>query len=454
MAHEATSKTPAFTARARTAARQGLGQLARSEALAVAWRALLWSRLAIAFVAVFAALSAGTDGRFETAAERYDRPELTQPLGALGDELVSPLARWDAVWYLGVADSGYQSADSPRTAFFPLYPLLARGVGELGGGSRAAVLLASFAVSLGALLVALVLLYRLTALEVGRQAAAAAVLLLCAFPASLFLGAPYSESLFLAASIGAFYAARTGHWAWAGAAAGAASATRSAGVLVGFALVFIYLYGPRLDRPGEAPMPGRGWLASLRPVHALRSDVAWLLLAPLGLVAYVTYLGIAHGDPLAFSGAQEFWGREFAGPLAGVWEGLVAAVDGARQLASGSRERVFFEQAGGDPFRVAALNLTLFGFLVFAVVAAVGVLRRLPFAYGAYVVAALAVPLSYPVEPQPLMSLPRFLVVLFPIFMWMAVVCEERRATARVAAGSAVILGLFTVQYATWQFVA
>ncbi len=422
--------------------------------MAAAWRAFLWSRLAILFVAAFAALSAGTGGRFEAAAERYDRPELTQPLGALGDVLISPLARWDAVWYLSVADSGYEGADSPRTAFFPLYPLLVRSVGELGGGSKAALLAASFAVSLSALFVALALLYRLTALEVGRRAAGPAVLLICAFPASLFLGAPYSESLFLAASIGAFYAARTGHWVWAGAAGAAASATRSAGILVAFALVLIYLYGPRSDRLGEAPTSGRGWLASLRPVHALRADAGWLLLAPLGLVAYATYLGIAYGDPFAFSSAQEFWGREFAGPLVGVWDGLVAAVDGARQLASGSRDPVFFERAGGDPFRVAALNLTLFGSLVFAVVAAVGVLRRLPFAYGAYVVAALALPLSYPVEPQPLMSLPRFLVVLFPIFMWMAVVCEERRATARVAAASAVLLGLFTTQFATWQFVA
>ncbi len=99
-------------------------------------------------------------------------------------------------------------------------------------------------------------------------------------------------------------------------------------------------------------------------------------------------------------------------------------------------------------------NLMLFGSLVFAAFASLGVLRRLPFAYGAYVVVALAVPLSYPVGPQPLMSLPRFLVVLFPIFMWMGVVCAERRNTARVAAASALGLGLFTAQYAAWYFVA
>ena len=56
----------------------------------------------------------------------------------------------------------------------------------------------------------------------------------------------------------------------------------------------------------------------------------------------------------------------------------MAAFDGARQLLSGSREPVYFEQAGGDPFRVAAVNLMLFGFLVFAIVACVGAWRRLP----------------------------------------------------------------------------
>jgi len=82
------------------------------------------------------------------------------------------------------------------------------------------------------------------------------------------------------------------------------------------------------------------------------------------------------------------------------------------------------------------------------------VLRRLPFAYGAWMVAALALPLSYPVAPQPLMSLPRFVLVLFPLFMWLALVCEERRITDRVVAVSAVGLGLFVTQFAAWNFVA
>ena len=43
--------------------------------------------------------------------------------------------------------------------------------------------------------------------------AGATVWLVALFPAALYFGAPYSESLFLLVSVGAFYAARTGRWA-------------------------------------------------------------------------------------------------------------------------------------------------------------------------------------------------------------------------------------------------
>ena len=90
----------------------------------------------------------------------------------------------------------------------------------------------------------------------------------------------------------------------------------------------------------------------------------------------------------------------------------------------------------------------------FALVATVGVLRRLPRAYGVWVALSLVLPLSFPVTPQPLMSLPRFVVVLFPIFMWLAVVCEERRNTDLVVAVSAIGLGLFTAQFASWHWIS
>jgi mannosyltransferase PIG-V len=436
MGYEANPSAPS------RAGSRSLGRLRESEALRAALRVFTVSRALVLVVAIFAALNFGpaSGGLSARNAATFDDPALTHSLGGAGDVLLAPLARWDAVWYLEIAASGY-GGEQHRAAFLPLYPLLVRAVGELGGGSPGALLIASYLVALAAFLGALVLLHRLVTLELGRPLAAPTLLLLAFFPASLYFGAPYSESVFLLASVGAFYAARTGHWAWAGVAAAGAAATRSAGVLLVVPLLVLYLWGPRADRQG----PGR---------HRLRLDAAWLLLAPLGLAAYALYLQLAHGDGLAFLDVQHAWYRHFAGPLGGIWDGIVAAFDGARQLLSGSREHVYFDRAGGDPYRVASMNLMLFGFLVLALWAAVGTLRRLPRAYGVYVAVALLLPLSFPVGPQPLMSLPRFLAVLFPVFMWLALVCEERRITDRVVGASALGLGLFTAQFATWHFIA
>jgi hypothetical protein len=401
-----------------------------SEAFRAAVRIGMSSRLAVLLVAIFAALSFGpaSGGLARENAHRFDQPALTH---ALAEPLLAPLARWDSAWYLTIADSGYEGS-SARAAFFPLYPLLIRGVGTVLGGSNGALLVAAYLVSLAAFIAALALLYRLTELELGRRLARPTLLLLAVFPAAVFFGAPYAESLFLLLAVGAFYSARTDRWAWAGACAGLASATRSAGLLLLLPLGLIW------------------W--SSRPRHA--RDAAWLLLAPLGIALYAAWLGLAEGDSLRFLDVQEAWSRHFAVPLAGAWDGLVAAVDGVRQLASGSRTPVYFDVAAGDPFRIAAINVMLFATLVFAVVACVGAFRRLPRAYGVWVAASLVLPLTFPVTPQPLMSLPRFVAVLFPIFMWLAVVCEERRVTDLVVAGSAVGLGLFTAQYASWHWIS
>ncbi len=189
-------------------------------------------------------------------------------------------------------------------------------------------------------------------------------------------------------------------------------------------------------------------------MSGVRATLAWLLLGPLGVAAYAAWLGLVEGDALRFLDVQDAWSRELAVPLTGAWDGFTAALDGVRQLASGSRSPVYFEVAAGDPFRIAAINIMLFATLVFALVACVGVLRRLPRAYGAWVAVSLVLPLTFPVKPQPLMSLPRFVAVLFPIFMWLAVVCDERRITERVVAVSAVGLGLFTAQFATWHWIS
>jgi hypothetical protein len=141
--------------RALSGARALVEPLRASEALRAAWAPFWVSRGAIACVAVFAAiaLGPGQGGVAHQHAVQFDEPALTHPLGGA----LSPLARWDAVWYLRVAQSGYGGIEA-RTAFFPAYPLLVRGLGELGGGSPAALLVSAYLIALAAFLAALVLL--------------------------------------------------------------------------------------------------------------------------------------------------------------------------------------------------------------------------------------------------------------------------------------------------------
>lgn len=401
----------------------------------------LASRLLVAVVAVVGAALLHVGGAAD--APSLDSPTLTHPFGAgglagLAGRALSPLARWDAVWYLRIAHGGYGRGPEagPQAAFFPLYPALVR---LLGGGSTSPPLLlvGSYAVAWATFLVALYLLHRLVTLELGGRAATATLVLLAFFPAAWFFGAPYSESLFLMASVGAFYAARTGRWAWAGALAAVASATRLLGVALLVPLAILYLYGPRTDRPPDGEN-GR------RPRYALRADALWVLLAPAGTLAFAAYLALRYGDGLGFLHLQQARAHALAVPFAAVWKGAQAAGNAVSSTLDGSI-------AGPYLGSLAARNLMQFGFLIFAALATAGALRRLPLAYGAYVLAYLAIPLSFPIAERPLDSLHRYLTVLFPLFMWMAIVCLRRGWTRAVTAASAVGLIALTALFATWH---
>jgi hypothetical protein len=409
----------------------------------IAWRAIWTSRLVVLasgwLGVLFFGRAAGTAG--------FDPADLTAPFGYFGNLLVAPLARWDSVWYLAIAQGGYDHQPA-RTAFFPLYPLILRAVGVVFRSD----LIAGVVISLGCFAIALVLLYRLVALELGDERARVTVMLLAFCPMAYFFSAVYSESLFLALSLGCIYQARTGRWATAGILGGLAASSRNSGVMLLVPVVLLYLYGPRADRPAVGRAGGRWRL--LAPRHPIRPSILWAALIPAGLGAYVGWLALKTGNGLEPFHAQDVWFRHFAGPFGGVWDGVVAAWDGLRQLVHGPAPPVYFGSAGGNPLMVAGQNLMLFGFLLLGVIACVGAFRCLPFAYGAYVVASLALPLSYPVGPQPLASLPRYEVVLFPLFAWGAGWVIRRRLTVQAIASLAVLLGLFTAEFATWRFVA
>jgi hypothetical protein len=429
-------------------------------AVRAAWQALWPSRLVVLTAGVMAVASFGR----APGSAAYDPERLTAPFGYFGNLLVSPFARWDSVWYLSIAHGGYDH-QLARTEFFPLYPLCTRWVGAVVGSE----LVAGILISCAAFGVALILLYRLAALELGSEAARACVLLVAFSPMAWAFSAVYTESLFLALSVACILQARVGRWGWSALLGALAAATRAEGLTLVVPLVAMFLYGPRLDglpviRATSEPVPSasgralafaqmRRLLRRLAPRFPITRELAWVLLVPAGFGAFLLGLELSSGQGLAPLHAHGVWFRHFAGPLGGIWDGAVAAWDGLRQLIHGPGPPIYFPQAGGNPLVAAEQNLLLFGALVVALVALVGVFRRLPVAYGLYALAELALPLSYPVTPQPLQSLSRYAVVIFPLFMWAGWWLSRRRITTPAVAVSAVLLGVFTAEFATWRFV-
>lgn len=390
--------------------------------------ALLASRLLIWAVGVpaFLAFGIGPDAR-------YDHGLLTQKQGPVLNALIAPAVRWDSNWYYDTATAGYLREDL-QTVFFPLYPLLMRAVATMTGSALVAGLLISWA----AFFAALVMTHRLTERELGPQAARRAVFLLAFFPFALFFSAIYTEALFLALELAAFWAARRGRWWLAGLLGAAGAATRNTGVLMAPVLLFLYLYGPRDDAPLRAAS-GR-----LRARYPLRPDVLWLGLIPLGLLAYLAWLGFRFGDPLVPFHAQEQFQRSFAGPFSAVWQGAWEAVKAAGALVTRS-------EGGG----VAAVReMGLFGVAVLALVAAVGVLRRLPAVYGLFTVLMMVFVLSFPQEGHPLASASRYLAVVFPLFMWAGWRLSDRRLYVATLVVFAVGLAYASAMFSTWRFVA
>ncbi len=473
-----TARAPAWSWWARLTQRYALcaSDPARMAAVRDTWRALWISRL---LVWVAGAGTVATLG-FGPVRGAVDPPGVTRGFGWLGDLLAAPAARWDSAWYLVIAHYGYRPelsayGTSARDAFFPLYPLGLRVLSDLG----LQAVLAGVLLSLAALALALYGIHRLSTLELagsgragGADVARLAVLVTALAPMAFYFSAVYSESLYLALSVGLFWCARQGRWAWVGVLGALAAATRSTGLVLALPALMLYLYGPREDRAPDfelarwlrvgGPRTGgkragalRTFAHRLRPRYKLRANLLWLALLPAGLGLYMAYLGLAGGDPLEPLRSENVWGRHFAGPYLGVWDGVRAAFEGARQLLSAQTAHVYFPSGVGSPFIAAGHNLMLLAFLLGAAALLVIAVRVLPLAYGAYAIAALALPLSYPVASQPLMSLPRFLIVLFPLSMALAAwLAAHPRMRMPVLAISALSMAGFVAQFATWHWVA
>jgi len=337
--------------------------------------------------------------------------------------------RGDAAWFIGIAQHGYQR--NGGEVFYPLYPLLLAGVARvIGHGWVAAGIIVSLAACAGAF----VLLHRLAALLIGEDGARRTVLYLAVFPMSLFLQAPYSESLYLLLAVAAFLLAEDGRWLPAWSAVGLATLTRIAGV---------------------ALLPPLLWLAwrSGDRRRALSSVVAVPVLAGL----YPLWLQLRLHAPRSEFSNEAGWNRYFshAGPFGGLWQAAQATWAGIEQLATGSTTHRYWNGAtNADPLYVAAHNLEDVAFFILFVVLGVVAWRRLGAPYGLFVLGSLLIPLTFPARGYPLLSMPRFTLVLFPAFIAAATLTRDPRRERAVLGLSALLLGVAVVQWSTGFWVS
>jgi Gpi18-like mannosyltransferase len=203
--------------------------------------------------------------------------------------------RWDSTIYATIAKYGYTNYS--RTAFFPLYSLLERG---LMYATHNNPFLAGLIISNLAGLGILVVLYRLIREDFNADQAERAVLYLALFPTAFYLASGYNESLFIFFTILHFYQLRHGHWWWAGFFGLLASLTRAAGILLVVAFSYEYLRQHQFQ-----------W-------KALRLNALAGALIPGGVALFALWCSIQYHDPLAFSHAQASWNRYLAFPGYGI----------------------------------------------------------------------------------------------------------------------------------------
>ncbi|MET7680591.1 hypothetical protein [Streptomyces sp. NPDC005423] len=214
------------------------------------------------------------------------------------------LATWDGWWYQQIAAHGYHPALVPvpgatglitiegnSAAFFPLYPAAMRlvsactGLGLYGSGMLVSVV-ASFVAALG--------IHAVTARFGGHRAGLAAAGLWAVWPGSGMEWSAYSESLYVALAVWACHAVMSERWLTAG----------------------VLTFTSGLNRPTAAALVAALTVAALLALHRRQEDHArlWtaILLAPLGLVGYLLWVGDRMGNLAGYFALQKgAWAHTF-----------------------------------------------------------------------------------------------------------------------------------------------
>jgi hypothetical protein len=338
----------------------------------------------------------------------YQNQRLAPPYGWL--EIWN---RWDAPHYLDIARDGYvtQGVQARWIVFYPLYPWLVRACAYVLRDE----LFAAFFVSTVASVAAGLLLWRLAGRDETEAVARGAVFFLFVFPTSYFLHIGYTESLFLALTLGSFLAARERRWWLAGVLGALASLSRVNGLMLVPALA-VEAFSQHREEGGR-------W----------RWQWAWVLLAGAGFGCYLLINASVFGDPFAFLKAQDaYWYKSLTWPWVGLGEAWKAGTDRAPSEAHMVGWQELF-------FVLLGLGCTVWAW------------ARLRASYAVWMSANWLLWTS----TKFVLSVPRYTLILFPVYILFARKAAERRAWGGlIAVWSLLLLALFAGRFAQgmWAF--
>jgi len=350
------------------------------------------------------------------------------------NELMNLPLRWDAGWYLQIAENGYSyvpeagAGAQQNVVFFPAYPMVTRAVALLLGNQKTAYVAAGTLVSLASFFFALVYLHAFARDEIGDERAPVALWLLAAYPFALFFGALYTESLYLLAALGAFHHFRRRELVRAGAWGLVIGLTRPNGGLLSVPLALLALspWIPLAVAGGRAVIraPGARRWRYVAPALAAASTCA------LGTLTYSAFIWRMTGSPFAWASGHAAWGRHYTSLTR-----LVATrydVIGHAGL---------YDYVARSPYDM--LNVLGTAFVLAAVWP---VWRRFGIAFALFILINILPPLT----TGGFLSAGRFSSVLFPAFVWLAAVVSPRQQTAWIVS-FAVLQALCAALFYTWR---
>lgn len=355
------------------------------------------------------------------------RQQLGQPILNQGwtGLLLGPWQRFDSLRYTRIAAEGY--THEPDSAFPPLYPLGMGLLGRLLGGTHASYLLAGILISNAAFIGLLILLHKVTEADVGSQFAPRTVLYLAVFPASFFLLAAYSESLFLLLALGSLWAGRKGRFWLAGILGFLASLTR----LTGWVLVvpLAYEFWRQRLRHGKWRILPASWSLNLL------GEAFAVLLPGLGTFSFMVYRQLIGMPPLNQLYAA-YWYQDTGFPGIDVWRAVQAVFFGVGRRA-------------GDPAMVLDLAIVVLLF-----VTTILAFRYLPRSWGFYAATMLFFILLPSAPLKPLYSFSRYALAFFTLFFILGMAGQRPWSHRLILYPFAALLLYFSMVFFMWGWVA